>query len=92
MTPGSVEAGESDDYARLINALRGFLGGLAGARPPAETVRDIESMLTRWSKELDQYQVPEREQLFGHRADLPGRGQTMSPAFEILELGAGRSC
>ncbi len=90
MTEGSADAVESDDYARMIAALRGFLGGLAGARPPAETVRDIESSLTRWSKELDQYQVPEHEQVFGHRADLPGRGQTMSPAFEILELDAGR--
>ena len=77
---------ESDDYARMIAALRGFLTGLSGARPPAETMRDIESSLTRWSKELDQHQVPERERIWGRRADLPGRGQTTSPRLEIVDF------
>jgi acyl-coenzyme A thioesterase PaaI-like protein len=78
-----------DDYGRMIGALRGFLGGLAGARPPRETVRDIECTLTRWSKELSQFQVNEPEQLFGRQGDLPGRGQTLSPAFEIVDLEPG---
>jgi hypothetical protein len=61
---------ELDDYGRMIAARRGFLSGVAGARPPRETVRDIESTLTRWSKELDQYQVPERERPFGRRGEM----------------------
>jgi hypothetical protein len=38
---------EPDDCGRMLAALRGFLSGVAGARPPRETVRDIESTLTR---------------------------------------------
>jgi acyl-coenzyme A thioesterase PaaI-like protein len=77
--PGYLAGTPDDDYARMIGALRGFLDQLSSARPGPSLVRGIEATLTRWSGDLDQAQVPERERVFGRRADLPGRGQTMSP-------------
>src|SRR4029077_3007982 len=34
---------------------------------------------------LEPLAVPERDQLFAHRTDLQGRGQTMSPRLEVVE-------
>jgi acyl-coenzyme A thioesterase PaaI-like protein len=75
-----------DDYGQMIEALRGFLDQLSGARPEPELLRGIEATLTQWSGELDGAQVPERERPFGTRRDLPGRGQTMSPWLAIDRL------
>jgi acyl-coenzyme A thioesterase PaaI-like protein len=84
--PGFVTGTPDDDYGRMIGALRGFLDQLAGARPEPVLVRGLEAALTRWSEELGGAQVPEGERLFGHRSDLPGRGQTMSPWLMIDRL------
>ena len=75
------------EYARMIEALRGFLDSVAGAKPDIATIERLTGELRRWTAELASAQVPEREQLFGRRRDLPGRGQTMIPAFVVAESG-----
>jgi acyl-coenzyme A thioesterase PaaI-like protein len=75
------------EYARMIEALRGFLDSVAGAKPDIATIERLTGDLRRWTAELASAQVPEREQLFGRRRDLPGRGQTMIPAFVVAESG-----
>jgi acyl-coenzyme A thioesterase PaaI-like protein len=75
-----------DDYAEMIDALRTFQDRVAGARPPIETIRALSAQLREWNDELEQFQVRERDQVFGKRTDLPGRGQTMSAGVEILEV------
>jgi acyl-coenzyme A thioesterase PaaI-like protein len=75
-----------EDYARLIDTLRGFLDQVAGAAPSVEQMKTIESTLAQWSEELAPNQVPEDERWFGRRGDLPGRGQTMSPRLDLSEF------
>jgi acyl-coenzyme A thioesterase PaaI-like protein len=41
--------------------------------------------LRRWSDDLSKSAVPEREQVFARRLDLPGRGQTMAPCLRVLD-------
>lgn len=72
-----------DEYGRLIESLRGFLDRMAVARPSAAAIRGIESSLRRWFPELESSQVAEDKRPFGRRADLPGRGQVMSPRLEV---------
>lgn len=79
--------GSGDDYAQMIEAVRGFLDRLSCADPSRKAMRGIGSALAHWSLELDRSQVPERDRVFGRRGDLPGRGQTMSPKLEIREAG-----
>lgn len=68
-------------YGALIAALRTFLDDLAGALPDPATARDLTGDLETWTHRLRGLGVPEREQAFGHRPDLDGRGQVMAPSF-----------
>jgi len=70
-------------YGEMIGSLRAFLNNLAAARPDAGTVAALADDLGAWSARLAAAAVPEREQMFAHRFDLPGRGQTMSPTFVV---------
>jgi acyl-coenzyme A thioesterase PaaI-like protein len=72
-------------YAWMIAELRAFLDSVAGARPDSHTVAELAGDLESWKARLADFQVGEREQVFGHRTDLSGRGQTMSPALEVVE-------
>jgi acyl-coenzyme A thioesterase PaaI-like protein len=84
-TPAPGPAGGADDYAVMIEALRVFLDRVAAAKPDPETARRVTTQLDGLSAVLEPLAVPEREQVFAHRTDLPGRGQTMSPRFEVVE-------
>jgi acyl-coenzyme A thioesterase PaaI-like protein len=86
IVPGFITGTSDDNYARMIEALRAFLDQLSGASPEPELVRDMDATLTAWSGDLAGTQVPESERPFGRRADLPGRGQTMSPWLVLDEL------
>ena len=84
----SADSGKGGpEYARMIEAMRSFLDTVAGAKPDTGTINRLTGDLRRWEAELAQAQVSEREQLFGRRPDLPGRGQTMLPAFVVAESG-----
>lgn len=89
--PGSLipDAGPSDveelpggrNYELLTSSLRHFLDDFAGALPDDATALELAGELQRWSFLLADCQASEQDQAFGRRADLPGRGQTMAPAF-----------
>lgn len=68
-------------YGAMIEALRDFLDNLAVAKPDEATSAALGRDLRSWSQRLAPLAVDETQQIFGHRRDLAGRGQTMSPAY-----------
>ncbi|WP_405988172.1 PaaI family thioesterase [Streptomyces sp. NBC_00986] len=80
--PGGESA---DGYGEMIARLRGFLDYVAAARLDPSTVAALSDDLGAWCERLADAAVPEREQVFGHRDDMPGRGQTMAPALRVRE-------
>jgi acyl-coenzyme A thioesterase PaaI-like protein len=79
--PNVRNPGGGDEYARMIQALRDFLDDVAAAAPSPSTIEALARDLRAWSDRLSPVAVPEREQIFARRLDLPGRGQTMAPNF-----------
>lgn len=79
--PGAAERGGGPEFARMIEALRRVQDSSTAARPPAATVTQVADALEEIAAALEPFAVPEREQITGHRADLPGRGQALAPAF-----------
>ena len=80
----------SDPYAVMIANLRTFLDHVAAAKPDDIAVTKLGLDLAAWTEKLAPFAVSEREQLFAHRFDLPGRGQTMGPAFVVRDAGPDR--
>ncbi|NYI75533.1 PaaI family thioesterase [Nocardioides panzhihuensis] len=76
-------APEDDPYGDMVANLRSFLDHVAAAKPDNATVAELAGDLAAWRARLAPMSVSEREQVFAHRTDLPGRGQTMSPNFAI---------
>jgi acyl-coenzyme A thioesterase PaaI-like protein len=74
-------------YGPLMAAVRGFLDDLAGAVPAPDLAAGLTADVEAWRRRLRTQAVPEREQAFGHRVDLPGRGQVMAPAFVMTARG-----
>lgn len=81
---------QSDPYAVMIANLRRFLDHVAAAKPDDITITKLGLDLAAWTEKLAPYAVSEREQLFAHRFELPGRGQTMGPAFVVRDAGPER--
>lgn len=81
--PGRLPGGVA--WGPYIDALRDHLDAMAGSLPPHESLELLTRELERWTRRLRSHQVPERDQAFGHRVDLVGRGQVMAPPFELLE-------
>lgn len=77
--PGPAPGGPG--FGDMIETLRALQDTIAGAAPPPELVEEATRTLRDLSAALASHAVPEREQITGHRTDLPGRGQTMAPAF-----------
>ncbi len=73
------------EYAELIDALREYLDRVAGALPDAATILRMSGTLREFSDTLSTMAVRERDQVFGHRLDLVGRGHVMLPPYETLE-------
>ena len=71
------------EYAEMIDALRDFLDGIAGAAPDAESTRKLAKELQTWTDRLIPTTVPESRQLWARRLDLAGHGQTMAPPITI---------
>lgn len=74
-----------DGYGEMIARLRAFLDYITAARLDTGTVAELAVDLGAWCERLGPAAVPEREQVFGHRYDVLGRGQTMAPAFLVHE-------
>lgn len=70
-------------YGTMIETLRDFLDRVAAAAPDEATIEALAVDLRDWSSRLQGLAVPERDQFFSHRRDLPGRGQTMAPALFV---------
>lgn len=84
--PASLECGGGAAYGTLVAALRGFLDDVAAAAPDEAVIAALADDLRAWSAKLAPFAVAEERQIFGHRLDLPGRGQTMIPELEIDEI------
>lgn len=74
---------EADGYGAMITAARDFLDSLAAANPPQAFIMSLTNDLRKWTHVLADRAVAENEQIFGRRFDLPHRGQSMTPAFDV---------
>lgn len=87
---GQEQPDLSDSYAALVGSLRSFLDHVAAAAPDDPTATALALDLMKWRDRLAPLAVSEREQVFAHRFDLPGRGQTMTPAFVVRDADPER--
>lgn len=87
--PGLPDPGGGPQYGALIAALRDFQDKVAAAKPDTATIEALTSDLQGWSQRLAPLAVGEREQIFAHRHDLPGRGQSMIPPFLVIDGDTG---
>ncbi|MWA00855.1 PaaI family thioesterase [Actinomadura sp. LD22] len=69
----------------MIESLRLLHDRITGAAPPPELLKEMTRAFEDLAVELGRYAVPEREQITGHRIDLPGRGQALVPVFTVDE-------
>lgn len=77
-------------WGPYVDALREHLDALAGSLPPQEALDLLRSEVERWTSRLRRHQVPEQDQAFGHRVDLHGRGQVMTPRFVLSDRTGDR--
>ncbi|MCW2784833.1 MAG: thioesterase family protein [Marmoricola sp.] len=75
----------TDPYAAMIGSLRSFLDHVAAAKADDLALTKLAYDLAGWRERLAEVAVSERDQVFARRFDLPGRGQTMSPAFVVRD-------
>lgn len=80
----------ADPYALAVGNLRIFLDRFAAAVPDDITSSRLAYDLDNWARHLAQKAVPERDQVYGRRMELPGRGQTTSPMFQFRDASATR--
>ena len=73
------------DFHRMIKALTLVQDRIATAAASDDVVSRAALVLENLAADLAPYAVPERQQITGHRLDLPGRGQALVPAFHIDE-------
>ncbi|OJY50130.1 MAG: thioesterase [Pseudonocardia sp. 73-21] len=73
----------------MVDALRTLQERVAVAAPPAALVADVTAVVRDLAARLEPHAVPERERVSG-RLDVPGRGQTLVPAFDLHDAGGGR--
>lgn len=69
----------------MVESIHSFQDALSAAAlsdDELDVLHGNVDSLTAWLAERER---PEFEQDFGHRNDVPGRGQTMTPYFEIIE-------
>jgi acyl-coenzyme A thioesterase PaaI-like protein len=83
--PGVPDRGGGPAYGVMIEALRDFLDKVAAAKPDEATIEALSGDLESWSARLAPLAVDETEQPFAHQHQLPGRGQTMAPAFIVVD-------
>ncbi|MCU1603043.1 MAG: PaaI family thioesterase [Frankiales bacterium] len=79
------EVPPGDEHARLVAETRRYQDLLTGASAPVEVLAAAADHVAAAAAALAAHQVPEREQVTGHRHDVPGRGQTMSPVVYVDE-------
>ena len=82
---GVHELGPQPGFSAMIDALRTLQDAAAAARPPAPVVDETTRQLTELTRQLAKHAVGEREQIAGHLAGTPGRGQALIPPVHIDE-------
>jgi acyl-coenzyme A thioesterase PaaI-like protein len=65
--------------------LRTLQDRVTAAAPPEVLIAEVTRAVTELSARLEPHAVGELQQITGHLVDLPGRGQTMSPAIHVDE-------
>ena len=73
----------------MIDALRTLQDAVTGSRPPAPMVDETTRQLTELTRQLAKHPVEEREQIAGHLAETPGRGQALIPPVHLDEVVPG---
>jgi acyl-coenzyme A thioesterase PaaI-like protein len=74
------------EYGEMINALRGFLAAIAGARPDSASVCELTRALEGWTDRLITFEVGEADQVYARRGDLVGRGQATWPPVRFTRF------
>lgn len=87
---GVEELGRQPAFSAMIDALRTLQNVVTGSRPPAEVVQESTRQLTELARQLAKYPVDERDQIAGHLASTPGRGQALTPPIQLDEVAPGR--
>jgi acyl-coenzyme A thioesterase PaaI-like protein len=82
---GDGSAPGGPEFAGMIEALRLLQERITGAVPPPELLKEMTRTFEHLAAELGPHSVPERDQVTGHRTDLPGRGQALVPVFQVEE-------
>jgi hypothetical protein len=80
-----------DGFLEMIEALRELQDRVTAAAPPADLVADVTKAVAELSNRLAAHAVDERHQVTGHVPDVPGRGQTLAPAFVIDDFDEQRA-
>lgn len=81
--PGYDGRAADPEFARLSDALRRLQDSFTGAAPTPSASSEAAGVIERATELLDTFTVPEVEQIAGRRLDLPGRGQTLAPVFDV---------
>lgn len=70
-------------FGGLVEDLRNFLDTITAAKADEATLRALAGSLRSLSDGLAPLAVPEPEQVFARRLDLPGRGSPLIPPYVI---------
>lgn len=86
---GLEELGPQPGFSAMIDALRTLQNAVTGSRPPDRALEEATRQLTELARQLAKYPVPERDQIAGHLAETPGRGQALIPPVHLDEVAPG---
>ena len=86
---GRGELGRQPGFSAMIDALRTLQNQVTGSAPPAEAVEETTRQLAELARQLAKYPVDERDQIAGHLAETPGRGQALIPPVHLDEVAPG---
>jgi len=87
---GLEKLGPQAGFSAMIDALRALQNAITGSRPPAEVLEETTRQLTELARQLAKYPVDERDQIAGHLAETPGRGQALIPPVHLDEVAPRR--
>jgi acyl-coenzyme A thioesterase PaaI-like protein len=87
---GLEKLGPQAGFSAMIDALRTLQNVITGSRPPAEVLEETTRQLSELARQLAKYPVDERDQIAGHLAETPGRGQALIPPVHLDEVAPGR--
>jgi acyl-coenzyme A thioesterase PaaI-like protein len=87
---GRAELGAQPGFSAMIEALRALQDQVTGSAPPDSVLAEATRQLTELTRQLAAYPVDEHGQIAGHLADVPGRGQALTPPMHVEEVAPGK--